>query len=203
MLPFLLQKISHKQVLPSNTLSSRGLTAGPNPATPPIWIPRINRGMTNMTTIISYSHITTSPVGKIGIALQDDVIVKVDMLADDTPTHCANKALEQQLQNYFQDPTQTFTFKTQPQGTAFQQRVWQALTTIPVGTALTYGQLAKQLQSGPCAVGQACRRNPIPIIIPCHRVVGATNIGGYAGETQGKIADIKKWLLQHEKYRAS
>lgn len=149
-------------------------------------------------TAIQYSHITTSPIGNIGILLIDNAIVKIDVLAGDTPTHRTNKELEQQLQNYFSNPTQTFTFDLKPQGTAFQQRVWHALTMIPVGSTLTYGQLANELQSSPRAIGQACRRNPIPIIIPCHRVIGANSIGGYAGETQGKIADIKTWLLKHE-----
>ena len=58
--------------------------------------------------------------------------------------------------------------------------------------------LAKWLKSGPRAVGNACRANPIPIIIPCHRVVAQNHIGGYSGETQGRKLDIKKWLLQHE-----
>jgi methylated-DNA-[protein]-cysteine S-methyltransferase len=143
-------------------------------------------------------HILPSPLGNIRIETQDDVIVKVDTLVKDKITPATNKDITQQLQNYFNDPKHTFTLKTNPAGTDFQQRVWQALTKIPSGKTLTYGELAKQLQSSPRAVGQACRRNPIPIIIPCHRVVGATNIGGYAGETQGEVANIKKWLLQHE-----
>ena len=140
-----------------------------------------------------------SPIGTIGITSQNNIITKVDILSKETPTQSADKQLEQQLQNYFNDPTYQFTLTLQPAGTPFQQRVWQALTTIPSGTTLTYGQLAKQLNSSPRAVGQACRRNPIPIIIPCHRVVGAATIGGYSGETQGEVADVKKWLLRHEK----
>lgn len=156
--------------------------------------------------------ILPSPIGNLRITLQDDVITKVNvariklstLFADNLirgskQSTDATKEITQQLQTYFQHPSHIFTLKTNPHGTPFQQRVWQALTQIPAGTTLTYGELAKKLKSSPRAVGQACRRNPIPVIIPCHRVVGATSIGGYAGETQGEIADIKQWLLRHEK----
>ena len=59
--------------------------------------------------------------------------------------------------------------------------------------------LAKELKTGARAIGNACRKNPIPIVIPCHRVVAQHHIGGYAGQTEGEIVDIKKWLLNHEK----
>jgi len=85
-----------------------------------------------------------------------------------------------------------------PQGTAFQQKVWGALLDIPSGTTMTYGELAKELQSSARAVGQACKNNPTPIIIPCHRVVSKQGKGGYLGQTEGKLAYIKTWLLQHE-----
>jgi len=90
-------------------------------------------------------------------------------------------------------------------GTQFQQRVWQALLDIPVGKVLTYGQLATKLHSGPRAVANACRHNPLPVIVPCHRVVSAAGIGGYAGDTETiqnseiNFMAIKKWLLVHEK----
>lgn len=145
-----------------------------------------------------YSCIISSPIGNIGIITQDNAIIAIDTLVAERPTNSANSELAQQLQAYFQNPKHQFALQTQPQGTPFQQRVWQALTNIPAGTTLTYGQLAKQLNSSPRAVGQACRRNPIPIVIPCHRVVGANAIGGYAGATEGEIANIKKWLLTHE-----
>lgn len=138
-----------------------------------------------------------SPIGNIRISIENDTIINVDTLVKEKPTSTATE-VTQQLQTYFQNPAHIFTLKTKPHGTPFQQRVWQALTSIPSGATLTYGELAKQLNSSPRAVGQACRRNPIPIIIPCHRVVGAKNMGGYAGKTTGEVADIKKWLLTHE-----
>jgi methylated-DNA-[protein]-cysteine S-methyltransferase len=84
------------------------------------------------------------------------------------------------------------------QGTPFQQRVWQALRDIPAGETRSYGQLAAHLGSGARAVGNACRHNPVSIVVPCHRVVGAAGLGGYSGHTQGPVLRRKSWLLAHE-----
>jgi methylated-DNA-[protein]-cysteine S-methyltransferase len=82
-------------------------------------------------------------------------------------------------------------------GTPFQLRVWQAIYAIPVGETRTYGQLAALLGSGPRAVANACGANPFPIIIPCHRVVAKSGIGGFLqGKKYGVL--VKQWLLQHE-----
>ena len=82
-----------------------------------------------------------------------------------------------------------------PSGTAFQQTVWQQLLQIPYGETMTYGNLAQRIGCGSArAVGGAVGRNPISIIIPCHRVVGADgSLTGYAGGTE-----YKRWLLAHE-----
>jgi len=90
-------------------------------------------------------------------------------------------------------------------GTEFQRKVWQSLQDIPVGEVRTYGSLAKELNSSARAVGNACRQNLFPVIVPCHRVVSASGIGGYAGDTlarqhgQINFLHIKQWLLAHEK----
>lgn len=83
-------------------------------------------------------------------------------------------------------------------GTPFQEKVWRALRQIPPGKVLTYGALAKKLNTSPRAVGNACRSNPVPLVVPCHRVVSATGIGGYSGTTHGRIHNIKHWLLERE-----
>ena len=103
-----------------------------------------------------------------------------------------------QLRAYFAQPGFAFSLPVKPAGTAFQQRVWAALQQIPRGSVLTYGQLAEQLGSSARAVGGACRANPLPLIIPCHRVVASTGLGGYAGHTSGDTFDIKRWLLEFE-----
>lgn len=82
-----------------------------------------------------------------------------------------------------------------PNGSPFQMKVWETLRSIPYGKTVTYGDLAKQLDTSPRAIGNAVGRNPIGIIIPCHRVVGANGqLTGFAGGLEKKI-----WLLEHEK----
>uniref|UniRef100_A0A450VGG9 Methylated-DNA-[protein]-cysteine S-methyltransferase n=1 Tax=Candidatus Kentrum eta TaxID=2126337 RepID=A0A450VGG9_9GAMM len=103
-----------------------------------------------------------------------------------------------QLTDYFHDPGWGFDLPIAPGGTPFQQRVWQALRSIPPGKTVSYSMLAVQLGTGARAVGNACRKNPIPIIIPCHRVVGIRDSGGFMGARVGKPLAIKQWLLRHE-----
>ena len=100
------------------------------------------------------------------------------------------------LDDYFSGNPRIIDFPLAPAGTPFQRRVWELLLTIPYGETTTYGALARQL--GPNmsaqAVGQAVGRNPIGILIPCHRVIGADGtLTGYAGGLENK-----KWLLLHE-----
>lgn len=86
-----------------------------------------------------------------------------------------------------------------PEGTPFQLRVWRALCEIPPGRTLTYGELARRLETSPRAVGGACRANPVPLLIPCHRVVARNGLGGFAGRRQGAWTDLKARLLAHER----
>ena len=83
-------------------------------------------------------------------------------------------------------------------GTPFQQRVWHALQEIPLGRARSYGELANTLCNAPRAVGQACRHNPIAILIPCHRVLAKKGLGGYSGKRDGVELAYKELLLRHE-----
>ena len=84
-------------------------------------------------------------------------------------------------------------------GTPFQRRVWQYLQSIPMGTTQSYGHVAKALNSSARAVGNACRANPFLLVVPCHRVVKSTGIGGFGGKVDGEAIAIKQWLLAHEK----
>lgn len=105
-------------------------------------------------------------------------------------------AAEAQLREYFAGARRTFDLPLAPHGTAFQQRVWMALRAIPYGETRTYGELAAAIGSPNAsrAVGMANHRNPIPIIIPCHRVIGANGtLTGYAGGLE-----IKRKLLALE-----
>ncbi|MDX2507460.1 MAG: methylated-DNA--[protein]-cysteine S-methyltransferase [Gammaproteobacteria bacterium] len=114
--------------------------------------------------------------------------------------------ITQQINAYFLNSKYRFSLPCKLQlGTQFQQKVWQALLQIPSGQVKTYGELAKELNTSPRAVGNACRHNPFPLVVPCHRVVSASGVGGYAGDTlttqKGAInyLQIKQWLLIHEK----
>lgn len=87
-------------------------------------------------------------------------------------------------------------------GTPFQRRVWRACRRIPRGETATYGELSRRLglgRGGARAVGQALRRNPLPVLVPCHRVVSAAGQGGYAGETDGPLSVVKRTLLELER----
>lgn len=109
----------------------------------------------------------------------------------------AGHPLQTALQNYFNKQLQKFDINQFiTQGTPFQKRVWQALAEIPHGQTVTYGYLAQKLNSSPRAVGGAVGANPLPIFIPCHRVMGANGkLTGFSAP--GGIA-TKKWLLNHE-----
>lgn len=102
------------------------------------------------------------------------------------------------INNYFVNPSQQFDIALAISGTTFQKKVWEALCQIPAGKTLTYGQLAKQLKTSPRAIGQACRTNPLIIVIPCHRIIAQHGLGGYSGAREGKWLSVKEWLLTHE-----
>lgn len=114
------------------------------------------------------------------------------------PKNDAKQAIFLQLKQYFSSAISFQDITLAPHGTSFQKSVWEELTKIPKGETRTYGQIASNLNSSARAVGNACRQNPIAIIIPCHRVISAKGIGGYAGQTEGKQLEIKQWLLNHE-----
>lgn len=104
--------------------------------------------------------------------------------------------IERELAAYFINPQHRFQLPLKPQGSAYQQKVWSALLVIPVGRTLTYGELALNLQSSARAVGQACKRNPLALFIPCHRIIGKSSLGGYMGNPDA--LSYKKALLAHE-----
>jgi len=145
-----------------------------------------------------------SSIGNVEITASDDALTNIQLQPKPVTEQTSNstklmKNIINQLENYLKNPDSTFNLPLAPQGTAFQQKVWQALQNIPSGETRTYGKLAKQLNTSPRAIGNACRANPIPIVIPCHRVVGQNNDGGFMGKTTGKSLEIKQWLLEHER----
>ena len=148
------------------------------------------------------SCIVNTPFCDLKIYCQADKIVAVDFIKSaQLKQNVSNDLLELvklQLQAYCQSSANSFDLPLSPQGTDFQQRVWTELLHIPPGQVKTYGEIAHLLSTSPRAVGNACRNNPIPLIIPCHRVVSQKGIGGFAGATEGNYLKIKRRLLEHE-----
>ncbi len=104
----------------------------------------------------------------------------------------------QQLQQYLTKPIERLTVNLKKQGSDFRHKVWDEMCKIPMGQTLTYSALAKQIDSGARAVANACRDNPFPGIIPCHRVISVSGLGGYMGGTDGRCMEIKGNLLAGE-----
>jgi methylated-DNA-[protein]-cysteine S-methyltransferase len=143
-----------------------------------------------------------SPLGTLRLTSRGDSLVEVSFI-DKAETKYSNnvnsEVLEQavtQLNEYFNGKRTAFELPLSPDGTAFQKEIWQALQEIPYGQTITYGELSEKLGKPKAirAVGTANGSNPIPIIIPCHRVVGSgQKLTGYSGGIERK-----RWLLQHE-----
>jgi methylated-DNA-[protein]-cysteine S-methyltransferase len=137
-----------------------------------------------------------SPVGHLTLFEEDGAIVAVEW--GRAPGGRATPLLAEardQLAAYFRGRLRRFDLPLGPHGTRFQRRAWKAMTAIPYGEVRSYVQLARRLRTAPRPVGGACRRNPIPIVIPCHRVVAANGLGGYSG---GAGLHTKRLLLRLE-----
>lgn len=138
-----------------------------------------------------------TPIGPLALFEDDGAIVAVDWgwlpENDETPLLLRAKT---QIEDYFAGTRRDFDLPLAPHGTAFQRKVWAALSAIPFGRTRSYGEIARDLGTAPRALGGACGRNPIPLIIPCHRVLaGDGKLGGYSG-IDG--VETKEFLLRHE-----
>jgi methylated-DNA-[protein]-cysteine S-methyltransferase len=151
--------------------------------------------------------VISAPFGCLGVQTEfvegSLMISKIDYLPTNTVlSPVANylaKAFSKQCDQYFQNASAVFDLPLKPAGTAHQQKVWSAAQGIGVGNTSTYGEIAKQIKSGPRAVGTACGANPYPLVTPCHRVVSAQGLGGFMREDgPGFYRQIKLWLLKHE-----
>jgi methylated-DNA-[protein]-cysteine S-methyltransferase len=155
-------------------------------------------------------HRTTidSPIGTITLVADDDALVEVHLpnehsssatAAEDTSPaeHAVLGRVASQLREYFAGERLEFDVPLAPHGTTFQLAAWQALRTIPYGETVSYGEQARRLGDArkARAVGAANGRNPLPIVVPCHRVVGANgHLTGFGGGIE-----CKAWLLDHER----
>ncbi len=151
-----------------------------------------------------YDAILDAPPCRLGAVFTGEALTRLDFLPADTPASSTKhdvraRHLADELDAYWRNPAHAFDLLVVPAGTPFQLRVWQALLALAPGQPTTYGALAKQLGTAPRAVGQACGANPLPILIPCHRVVAANGLGGFMHAASGAPLDIKTWLLAHER----
>jgi methylated-DNA-[protein]-cysteine S-methyltransferase len=150
-----------------------------------------------------YQAVIAAPFGALGLRMVDGVLAGIDFLPAGTrlqaPGDAAMQAIGESLAGYLHNPHQAFDFPLRTAGTAFQQRVWAAIRAITVGQTLTYSELAQRVGSGPRAVANACGANPIPIVIPCHRVVAKSGLGGFMQGREVDSLSIKQWLLAHER----
>lgn len=149
-----------------------------------------------------YAASLHSPIGYVRLSASDEAVVRVEFCDEAPETAPSNSLLEEavrQLKAYFEGDMRAFDLPLAPEGTPFQQRVWEALRQIPYGTTTTYLDMALRLgdEKSIRAAAAANGRNPVGIIIPCHRVIGSDGkLVGYAGGLWRK-----KWLLQHELQR--
>jgi methylated-DNA-[protein]-cysteine S-methyltransferase len=150
-----------------------------------------------------FDVVVAFPWMKVAVTTRDERVSEIRYLPSSVPVVEPKTALAAraalQLERYLADPDAGFDLPLLIEGTPFQRRLWDALCRIPRGKTLTYGALAKRLEAEPRAVGQACGDNRLPIVIPCHRVVAADGIGGFAHSTGGYLVEAKRWLLAHER----
>lgn len=142
-----------------------------------------------------------APFGPLAVSCDHEAVHSIHFLpehAAGAPCSAFGQRVADELAQYFADSRFVFTVPLHWRGTDFQRRLWQALRAIPVGEVRRYGELSAQLDSSARAIGGACRQNPIPLIVPCHRVVSVAGVGGFAGAVDGPLLAIKHWLLRHE-----
>ncbi len=143
-----------------------------------------------------------APFGVLGLTVRNGRLSEIAFLPEGEPLLRPSDPLSievcRQLEAYLHDPDFEFDLPLDPEGTAFQKKVWHKISAIPKGKTLQYGEIARLLSSSPRAVGQACGSNSIPIVIPCHRVVSKSGLGGFMHHADGNPISVKKWLLAHE-----
>ena len=147
-----------------------------------------------------------TPFGLVGVRTEGAAVAEIVYLPRSAGTLAPTNALAErvcrQIEKYVRDPGYRFKLPLKQIGTAFQRRVWEQIAAIPLGETRAYGDLARALRSAPRAVGQACGSNYFPLVIPCHRVVAAKGLGGFAHTSGGYLLDVKRWLLRHESHAA-
>ncbi len=135
-----------------------------------------------------------SPIGQLLLTANDLGIIQVEFVTTETQAQHTHFSASRhpmlvmartQLAQWFDNPAHDLTVPLAPVGTPLQKTIWAALLRIPVGKTLTYQQLAIKIGTSPRVIGNACRHNPLPIIVPCHRILAKNHLGGYAGQVSG------------------
>jgi methylated-DNA-[protein]-cysteine S-methyltransferase len=143
-----------------------------------------------------------APFGLLGVRTEGGLLAEIVFLKPSGAALAPQDQLAErtcaQLENYFDDPEYRFDVPLASRGTPFQRRVWARIAAIGSGHTRSYGEIARELGSAPRAVGQACGANPVPLVVPCHRVLAAGGIGGFAHHEGGFHLSVKRWLLRHE-----
>jgi len=146
-----------------------------------------------------------APFATLGITATDRHVTGIRFLAPSTPAKAPPRDSIAylaciQLQAYLEDPRHAFDLPLHLAGTRHRLEVWELMMRIPPGRVRTYGDAALELGSSARAVGGACGANPIPVVVPCHRIVAAgRSLGGFMGSREpGFELGIKRWLLEHE-----
>ena len=154
---------------------------------------------------IGFDACVRTPFASLGITTSDTHVTGLRFLAPDTPSKAPRRdtlahLVCVQIQAYLDDARFEFDLPLRLSGTHHRLAVWEAMQRIPAGRTRTYGELAGELHSSARAVGGACGANPIPLIVPCHRIIAASGrIGGFMGaKAEGFELGIKRWLLEHE-----
>jgi len=149
-----------------------------------------------------YSARLEGPFAVLGIRTRGEYLTEIEYLplgaATLKPIDSFSREVCRQLAGYLRNPDFPLDLPIEARGTGYQQRVWQAVRAIPRGRTLSYLEVARRIDSAPRPVGTACGANRIPLLIPCHRVVGSGGLGGFMHSRAGKPLEIKRWLLRHE-----
>jgi len=143
-----------------------------------------------------------APFAVLGIRTAGDSLTGIEYLprgvATLAPLSRFAERVCRQIERYLDDPGFRFDLPFDYRGTDFQCRVWRAIHAIPSGRTLTYVDIARRLRTAPRPVGGACGANRIPLVIPCHRVLGSNGLGGFMNARSGFPLEVKRWLLRHE-----
>jgi methylated-DNA-[protein]-cysteine S-methyltransferase len=150
----------------------------------------------------AYQAKLPTPFALLGIRTEGDVVAEITFLPRSAGALAPRDRLAAracaQIERYLEDSGFRFDLPIAIRGTPFQRRVWRQISAIGAGRTRSYGEIARDLGSSPRAVGQACGANLVPLVVPCHRVLAAGGLGGFAHHEGGFHLSVKRWLLAHE-----